>query len=72
MTEHELLKSCLFLDDKIPVDSGVGEPYNESYCQDFYDNYTRQTVIKELAIIKGTAIVNPRKTHKARQVTTAS
>lgn len=48
MSDCELLAGCLFFNDKMPMETGLGSLFKRNYCQGDYSKCARYKVAKTL------------------------
>ena len=68
MAECELLKGCLFFNDKMPNSSGLGAMYKRNYCQGNNTRCARYMVAKSLGREKVPANLYPNMFDRAKQL----
>jgi hypothetical protein len=66
MADCELLKGCLFFNDKMPMDSGLGALYKKKYCQGENTDCARFMVAKALGREKVPLTLFPNMADEAR------
>lgn len=69
MADCELLGGCLFFNDKMPIDSGMGAMYKKQYCQGEKNaECARLMVAKKLGRPKVPATLYPNMADKAKDI----
>jgi len=71
MADCELLNGCLFFNDKMPEDSGMGAIYKKKYCNGDNSNCARYLVAQKLGKENVPANLYPNMTEKAFQIIAA-
>ncbi len=66
MADCELLKGCLFFNDKMPMESGLGAMFKKKYCQGENTDCARFMVAKALGREKVPVTMFPNMTDEAR------
>jgi hypothetical protein len=66
MADCELLKGCLFFNDKMPMESGLGAMYKKKYCQGDNTDCARFMVAKALGREKVPLTLFPNMADEAR------
>lgn len=68
MADCELLKGCLFFNDKMPSDSGMGTIFKKKYCLGDNSTCARHIIATKLGRDKVPANLYPNMTEKAQQI----
>lgn len=68
MVDCELLAGCLFFNDEMPMESGLGTIYKQKYCQGSNEECARYMVFKELGREKVPTNLYPNMTDRARKI----
>lgn len=68
MTDCEHLKGCMFFNDMMPVDSGMGAIYKQNYCLGDNSNCARYKVAKKLGSDKVPVDLYPNMIDEANQI----
>jgi hypothetical protein len=68
MAECELLKGCLFFNDQMSVESGVGALYKKNYCQGDNSKCARYLVATKLGREKVPENLYPNMLERAREI----
>ncbi len=68
MADCEILEGCLFFNDKMTLDSGLGALYKRSYCLGDNTNCARYMVFKKLGRDKVPNWLPPNLTEKALEI----
>lgn len=68
MADCELLEGCLFFNDKMSVDEGLGAMYKNRYCQGDNSQCARYVVAKKLGREKVPANLYPNMLDKANEL----
>jgi hypothetical protein len=68
MAECQLLKNCLFFNDRMPGTSGLGAIYKRNYCQGDNSKCARYVVAKSLGREKVPPNLYPNMWDRAKQI----
>ena len=68
MADCELLKGCLFFNDKMPMETGMGKIYKGKYCQGDNSVCARYMVAKNAGREKVPQNLYPNMIDKANQI----
>ncbi len=68
MADCDLLKGCLFFNDKMPEDMGMGAIYKKTYCQGDSSKCARYIVAKAVGREKVPPGLYPNMTTRAQQI----
>ncbi len=68
MADCELLAGCLFFNDKMPDDKGVGALFKQGYCRGDNSKCARYVVAKRLGREKVPANLYPNMLERARHI----
>jgi len=68
MADCELLKGCLFFNDKMPEDAGMGAIYKKKYCQGDNATCARYMVAQKLGREKVPVNLYPNMNERAREI----
>jgi hypothetical protein len=68
MADCECLAGCIFFNDKMPIDTGIGSMFKKNYCQGSSTNCARYLVFKKFG--KGTVPGNlyPNQNERAKNI----
>lgn len=69
MTDCEFLKGCLFFNDKMPIEKGLGAMYKRSYCQGNNLKCARYMVAKKIGGEKVPTDLYPNMYDRANEIT---
>lgn len=68
MADCELLQGCLFFNDKMSIEEGIGAMYKKNYCQGDNSKCARYIVAKKLGREKVPADLYPNMVDKANEL----
>ena len=68
MADCELLKGCLFFNDKMPEETGLGALYKKNYCQGDNSKCARFVVAKALGREKVPTNLYPNMLERANEI----
>lgn len=68
MADCDLLKGCLFFNDKMPMESGVGSLYKQRFCQGDNSKCARYTIATSLGREKVPHDLYPNMDEKAKEI----
>jgi hypothetical protein len=68
MAECPLLKGCLFFNDKIPDNSGLGAMYKKKYCLSDNSQCARHMIVKSLGREKVPTTLYPNMLDQAQAI----
>jgi len=68
MADCESLKGCIFFNDKMPIDKGVGLLFKKNYCQGDNSKCARYMVAKKLGKEKVPQNLYPNMVEKAKEL----
>ena len=71
MADCKLLEGCLFFNDKMPAESGLGAIYKKKYCQGDNSNCARYMVASKLGREKVPTNLYPNMVDKANALISA-
>ncbi len=70
MADCELLKGCLFFNDKMSIESGLGAMYKKNFCQSDNSKCARYMVAKAMGREKVPTSLYPNMTDRAKEIIT--
>jgi len=68
MADCELLKGCLFFNDKMSIESGMGAIYKKNYCQSDNSKCARYMVAQQLGREKVPTNLYPNMIDRAKKI----
>jgi hypothetical protein len=68
MPDCECLKGCLFFNDKMPMESGMGKIFKGKYCQGDNSSCARHMVFKKIGREKVPSNLYPNMNDRAKQI----